>query len=162
MRVYSVAGLNGQSVDLSCVRVIMNTKPLLLWFISAATTFAADPPSNHPDQLYNATALPPIPLIEMSHFNNVVTKKPVSPLVTLGKSDFVITGPLVEGLRPLQTSEHLNVAQKFLRLPIIRLFVPGPMESPPGTGKYFAWRNSDDDEPWEVRSSRPGIVKGPY
>lgn len=98
----------------------------------------------------------------MSHFNNMVTEKPSSPLVALGKSDFVITGPLVEGLRPLRTSEHLNVAQKFLRLPIIRLFVPGPMESPPGTGKYFAWRASDNDEPWEVRCSRPDIVKGPY
>jgi hypothetical protein len=136
---------------------MMNTKLFLLCFLSAATALAADPPTQ-----YNATALPPIPLVDAARLQKLLTEKHDSPLITLGKSDFVISGPLIEGLRPLPPVKNLRLGQKILRLPIIRLFVPTVMESPPGTGKYFAWRNVDDNLPWEARSSRPGIQKGPF
>ena len=134
----------------------MNTKPLLLCLFSVSTAWAGD---SSPQ--YNATAFPPIPLYSPSGSSSFLTKKPESPLVTLGKSDFVVSGAVIEGLRPLRHTEGMSRGQKFLHLPIIRLFVPGPMPSPPGTGKYFYWRNSDNDEPWAVRASRPCIAKGP-
>lgn len=134
----------------------MNAKPLLLFLMSASTVLAGDPPAQ-----YHASAFPPIPLVSPGWRQGLLYQKPESPLVTLGKSDFVITGPLIEGLRPLRNSADLSRGQRFLRLPVIRLFVPQPMPWPPGTGKYFAWRNSDNALPWESRTSRPGIVKGP-
>jgi hypothetical protein len=134
----------------------MNAKPLLLCLFSVSTALAGDPPAQ-----YNATAFPPMPLYSRPGSGSFLTKKSESPLVTLGKSDFVVSGALIEGLRPLHNTEGMSTGQKFLHLPVIRLFVPGPMPRPPGgTGKYFAWRNSDNDEPWEVRASRPPL-KGP-
>ena len=84
-----------------------------------------------------------------------------APVITFGKSDIVLSGPLVAGLRKLPHEEGLSRAQKFLRLPVIRLFVPGPMEKPPGgTGKYFAWRNENSPLPWPVAASRPVGARG--
>lgn len=133
----------------------MNAKPFLLCFISASTVFAADPPSQ-----YNATGLQPIPYSDPSRWRTLLTEKHDSPLITLGKSDFTISSPLIEGFRPLRHSEGMTRTQRFLHLPIIRLFVPGPMEKPPGgTGRYFAWRNCD--LPWAAAASRPPIAEGP-
>lgn len=132
----------------------MNAKPFLLCFVWASTVFA-DPPAQ-----YNATSLQPIPLSDPSRLRPLLIEKRDSPLIALGKSDFTISSPLIEGFRPLRHSEDLNRFQKFLRLPIIRLAVPGPMEKPPGgTGHYFAWRNCD--LPWTAAASRPPITAGP-
>ena len=133
----------------------MNTTPFLLCLISASTVFAADPPVQ-----YNATRLQPIPFSSPARWGSLLTEKHDSPLITLGKSDFTISGPLIEGFRRMPRSEDLSRGQKFLRLPIVRLFVPGPMEKPPGTGRYFAWRNCD--LPWTAAASRPPIVAGPH
>ena len=133
----------------------MNAKPFLLCFISVSAAFAADPPGQ-----YNATTLQPIPYSDPSRWRTLLIEKRDSPLIVLGKSDFTISSPLIEGLRPLRHAEGLSRGQRFLRLPVIRWFVPGPMEKPPGgTGHYFAWRNCD--LPWTEAASRPGIVKGP-
>lgn len=140
------------------MRTFMKTKLLLPLFVSAATAFAADPPSQNNHQ-YHAAGIQPVPLNARMQF--VLTAKPASPVIALGNSGFVFSGPLVEGLRPLPNSQNLNAFQRFLRLPIIRLAVPGPMESPPGTGKYFAWRNTDNTDPWIVTATRPQITKGP-
>lgn len=133
----------------------MNAKPFLLCFIAASTVFAAAAPPRQ----YNATSLQSIPFNDWSRLHSLLTEKRDSPLITLGKTDFTISSPLIEGFRPLRHSEDLSRGQRFLRLPIIRLFVPGPMEKPPGTGRYFAWRNCD--LPWIEAASRPGIIKGP-
>jgi hypothetical protein len=133
----------------------MNAKPFLLYFISLSAAFAGDPPAH-----YNATSLQPIPFSDPARLRPLLTQKLDSPLITLGKSDFVLNSPLIEGFRPMRHSEDLSRGQRFLRLPIIRLFVPGPMEKPPGgTGHYFAWRNCD--MPWTAAASRPDIMKGP-
>src|SRR5258705_10758308 len=48
--------------------------------------------------------------------------------ITLGKSDFVMSGALVETFRtqPRYSSDR-TLAQKILSLPIINMFVPEPM-----------------------------------
>jgi hypothetical protein len=78
-------------------------------------------------------------------------------VIALGRSDFVFSGPLVYGFRRLPHEEHLSRTRRFLRLPIIRLFVPGPMPVPEEGGKYFAWRSDECSLPWREAASRPDI-----
>jgi len=134
----------------------MKTKVFLLCFVSALTAFAEDPPSQ-----FHVTMSKALPLTEAERQKNFLEAKRTAPVITLGKSDFVLSGPLVEGFRKLPPQEGLTRAQKFLRLPVIRLFVPGPMPNPPGgTGKYFAWRSSECSLSWPEAASRPPITKG--
>jgi hypothetical protein len=134
----------------------MKTKVFLLCFVSALTAFAADPPS-----LFTATMSKSMPLTEAERQKNFLEARRDHPVIALGKSDFVLSGPLVAGLRKLPPRENLTRTQRFLRLPVIRLFVPGPMENPPGgTGKYFAWRTSECSLPWTEAASRPPLARG--
>ena len=74
--------------------------------------------------------------------------------LTLGKSDFVMSGALVETFRAQpQSSGDRTRVQKFLSLPIVNMFVPGPMPKAGRGGKYFAW--GDREESWSVVSARP-------
>jgi hypothetical protein len=134
----------------------MNAKLFLLCFVSAATAFAADPPTQ-----FNSTVLPPLPTYFSSRWGGPLTKKRDLPIIQLGRSDFVFSGPLVQGFRRLPHVDGLSRGQRFLRLPLIRLFVPQPMESPPEGGKYFAWRNNECSLPWSMAASRSPIQKGP-
>jgi hypothetical protein len=135
----------------------MNAKLFLLCFASAATALAADPSTNN----FSST-LAPIPITETMRLQNLLTPKLDIPIIALGRSDFVLSGPLVYGFRRLPPAENLSRGQRFLRLPVIRLFVPKPMPWPNEGGKYFAWRNTDNSLPWDLASSRPRIQKGPY
>ncbi len=137
----------------------MNAKLILLCLLSASTALAADSPS-----LFDSTTtsmMKPIPLNGYSPWRSLLTQRHEPPHFMLGKSDFALNSPLIDGWRPLPHVEGLSRTQRFLRLPVIRLFVPGPMERPSGAGKYFKWRDDDSDIPWSVASSRAGIMKGP-
>ena len=71
----------------------------------------------------------------------------------LGKSDCVISGPLVDTFRlkpPTQTDRSLG--RKILDLPIISMFVPAPWPKTTREGKYFAW--GERDQPWSVTAER--------
>jgi hypothetical protein len=82
--------------------------------------------------------------------------------ISLGHSGFNLKGPLVYGFRRLPPEENLTRAQRFLRLPLIRLFVPGPMPNPPASGgRYFAWKRDQSDFAWTTVASRPGTIRGP-
>lgn len=122
---------------------------------------AADPPAR-----FNSTAgfdspvLPGFSLYDASTWkSDLINPKPAVPVIILGR-DFVLNSPIIEGLRRLPPAENLTRAQRFLRLPVIRLFVPKPMPKPPGgTGRYFAWHNCS--LAWTDAASRPAIWKGP-
>jgi len=69
------------------------------------------------------------------------------PTVTIGRTEFQVGGPLVETLRRPRNWSDLSLGRKLLALPVINLFVPQPMPSPPGGGgKYFAW--GDASKSW--------------
>ena len=138
----------------------MKTTVFLLCFVSALTAFGADPVAQA--QL-NASVLKGIPLTEAERQKEFIEAKRDAPVIALGKSDFVISGPLVAGFRKLPPAEEPTTrVQRFLRLPVIRLFVPGPMPNPPGgTGKYFAWRSEQCAMAWPQAADRPPIEKGP-
>ena len=81
-----------------------------------------------------------------------------SPNLSLGKSDFVVKGPLVETFRPgPRPAGDQSLIEKMRRWPIVSLFVPQPMPWPSGGGKYFAW--GERDVPWSVLGDRP--IPGP-
>jgi len=138
---------------------MMNAKLFLLCFVSALPAYAADPPSQ-----LDSTLRSPIQVTESERFQALIAHAKQNPsAISIGRSDFVFSGPLVYGFRRLPHEENLTRTQKFLRLPVIRLFVPGPMERPPETGgRYFAWK-SDESRilAWTTAASRPGIIRGP-
>lgn len=136
---------------------IMNAKLFLLCFASALTAASADPPAQ-----FNSTVRTPLQITESERLQSLLAPRRDIPVIAIGRSDFVFSGPLVQGFRRLPHQDNLSRGQKFLRLPLIRLFVPGPMERPPETGgKYFAWRNDGCSVPWILAASRPTIAKGP-
>lgn len=133
----------------------MKTMVFMLCFVPAMAAFAADPPAQTDFSVRSG-----IPMTSAERQQEFLTTRRDSRAVALGKSDFVMSGPLVAGLRKLPPQEGLSRSQKFLRLPIIRLFVPGPMERPSGTGRYFAWKNEGNPLPWAVAASRPAVARG--
>ena len=78
--------------------------------------------------------------------------------ISLGKSDFIVSGPLVDTFRLTpRSAEERTLGQKILGLPIVSMFVPGPMPKPTRQGKYFAW--GERDAAWTVQADRP--IPGP-
>jgi hypothetical protein len=129
----------------------MKAKLFLLCFVSALTASAADLSSQ-----FDSTVLPHMPYSDSARWDSLLTPRRDIPVITLGRSDFVFSGPLVEGFRTLPHQENVSRGQRFLRLPLIRLFVPKPMPVPTG-GKYFAWRSDECSLPWREAASRPDI-----
>lgn len=83
--------------------------------------------------------------------------EPLPPL-KLGKSDYSVSGPLIDTfrLKPRENEER-SLGRKLLDLPIINIFVPEPMPRPTRQGAYFAWGNRD--VPWAVTAERS--ISGP-
>ena len=84
---------------------------------------------------------------------SVITEGFDSSKLRLGKGDWVISGPLVDGLHRRHPTGDRHIRQRILDLPIIQLLVPKPMPSPPGGGRYFLWGESS--RPWASISSGP-------
>ena len=93
-----------------------------------------------------------LPEWRVPKWEELLEPKPVR--LTLGQSDFVMSGALVETFRAMpRPAGERTLAQKFLRLPIVNMFVPGPMPKTVRGGKYFAW--GQREESWSVVSARP-------
>jgi hypothetical protein len=134
----------------------MKAKLFLLCFVSALTASAADPPTQ-----FNSATLSRMPSSGSAHWQSLLTQKRDMSVIAVGRTDFVFSGPLVYGFRRLPPEEHLSRTRRFFRLPIIRLFVPGPMPVPTQGGKYFAWRNDECSLPWPAAASRPEVTRMP-
>jgi hypothetical protein len=150
-------GLNGQSAEI--IVLFMKANLFLLCFASALTAYAADPPGQ-----LNSTLRTPIEVTQSERFQALIAhSKPNPSAIAIGRSDFVLSGQLVYGFRRLPHEEGLTKTQRFLRLPVIRLFVPGPMPNPPESGgRYFAWKSEESRTlAWTTAASRPGIIRGP-
>ncbi len=91
-----------------------------------------------------------------SHWDRILQEPRPIPELRLGKSGFVIGGPLIETFRGRRLPTDASRGRKFLALPVVNLFVPQRMPQPPGgTGRYFAWRNNTRS--WsEIPSPRLG------
>jgi hypothetical protein len=96
-----------------------------------------------------------------AYWERALSEKRVFPELRLGKSGFVIRSPVVEGFRRQRSAGDRSLGKRLLGFPIVRLFVPQPMASPPGGGKYFRWGESD--RPWTAiaQGSAAGDLSNP-
>jgi len=79
--------------------------------------------------------------------------------ISVGGSDYTVQGPLIETWRRPSATAADRPIDRALALPIVSLFVPQRMPTPPprGTGRYFAWGSRD--EPWSNLGDHP--IPGP-
>ena len=76
-----------------------------------------------------------------------------SPGLLLGKSDYVVRGPLVDTFRVAPRPSGGGSSWNVLKWPIVSLFVPQPFPAPARSGQYFAW--GERDKPWSILAERP-------
>ena len=133
-------------------------KAKLLLFLTVALNAGGDV-SARDEQSHFTTTTPQAQTqwnTDRKYWERVLREPKELPDVKIGKSDFVISGPLIDGLRRWRSSPDLSLGKRILRLPIVRLFVPLPMPSPPGGGRYFLWGEST--RPWTAVAE--GAVAG--
>ena len=134
----------------------MKTKLLLIGFVGLSLSVGAGESQTAPINVANS----PADLRwdnTLEHWDRVMSQRRTVPELQIGKSDFVVRGPLIEGFRYRRNTD-LSLGQKFLRLPVINMFIPQRMATPPGgTGRYFAW-HSETERPWGTVAS--GIPVG--
>lgn len=87
-----------------------------------------------------------------AHWDRILQVKSNSPPLRIGKSDLIVSGPLIEGLRRSRPGGERSLGRRILDLLIIRLAVPRPLPSTPTGGKYFCWGESD--RPWGAVSGK--------
>jgi hypothetical protein len=75
-------------------------------------------------------------------WRNLLSVRRDFPTVSIGKADFVLTGPLVQMIRRPSGWSDLSLGQKIMALPVVNLLVPQSMPAPASGGKYFAWGES--------------------
>lgn len=110
--------------------------PLALLMAAAIVTRGEETPgslSTSPSMKWNT---------DPAYWDKVLTQKAAGGL-KLGKSDFVLGGPIVDGLRRRPADPNRGFGQKFLGFPVVRWFVPLKTPGPPGGGKYFRWGESE-------------------
>jgi len=94
-----------------------------------------------------------------AHWERMLEQRRTASSFQIGKSDFIITGPLVDGVRRKRTTGERSLGKRLLGLPVVRLFVPRPMPSPPGGGRYLLW--GERDQSWASFSRPPAPVGNP-
>jgi hypothetical protein len=88
-----------------------------------------------------------------AHWERMLEQHKASSAHKNGKSDFTLSGPLVDGVRRSSSTGERSLGKRLLGLPIVRLFVPLPMPSPPGGGGYILW--GERDQSWSSFSRAP-------
>ena len=128
---------------------VMNSKMIfpVLFGLAIASASAQAPASNYDSSRYGLG--PGQWNTSRSYWDRILSEKEFVPEMRLGRSDFVVSGPLIQGLRRQRISSDASLGRKILALPVVNWFVPQRMPSPPGgTGGYFAWNESRN--PWSV------------
>ena len=121
------------------------TSILFLWAAMILAATAADPvaaTSAHSPAAQWA--------LESRMWENLLTGQSTSPTsLRLGRSDFTLSGPLVQSFRPRPRFDDRCLGQKILDFPVVNMFVPQPMPVPPGGigPSYLAW-GSERHVPW--------------
>jgi len=87
------------------------------------------------------------------YWERMLEQHKASSAIQIGKSEFTLSGPLVDGVRRKRTPGERSLGKRLLGLPVVRLFVPLPMPSPPGGGRYLLW--GERDQSWASFSRAP-------
>lgn len=90
---------------------------------------------------------------------NPIYRKSETGSLRIGKRRVPVSSPIIEGLIPRKSPPGSSLGKRLLNLPVVRLFVPQPIEEPPVSGQYFYWRDSSS-KPWaSISSGMPaGVV----
>jgi hypothetical protein len=124
----------------------MKSRSVVLLSLLASACFAlADETKRESDVSVNLNG-PSQWNTDPAYWDKLIADESKASALRIGKSDFNIGGPLIEGLRRRRSVPDRSLGRKILGLPIVRLFVPQPMPYPPGGGKYFRWGESS--RPW--------------
>lgn len=125
----------------------MHTKTLVIVFTGCALALRAQEP---PASLGASTEVKP------TTTTNPRWEVPVEqrlPPLKLGKTDYIVSGPLVDTFRlKPRVQQERSLGRKILDLPIINMFVPEPWPKTTRQGKYFAW--GERDQPWATTVER--------
>lgn len=111
------------------------------------------------DSTFDVSEHTPRWTLERSYWDRLLAEQQSGAPVRIGRTDFNLSGPVIDSLRPRRRApdEQATPARKFLNLPVVRLFVPQRLPSPPESGgRYFAWGESA--LPWTatVSGGAPG------
>lgn len=128
----------------------MKAKPVV--FFAALMMVVTTAPAGEEPSRYGVVGTPRAQTqwnTDPKYWEHVLREPKHMPDLKLGKSGYTVNGPLADGLRRRRSSPDLSLGKRILRLPVIRLFVPGMPDMPPaGGGKYFLWGESD--RPWSA------------
>jgi hypothetical protein len=76
----------------------------------------------------------------------------------MGRSDLLLEGPLVSGMRRQRVAHDATLAQRIGALPVVSLFIPQPLPRPSRTGRYLAWGERDVAWSTIAEGTPPGPV----
>ena len=124
----------------------MKARLLLFAWLVAATPFALARDARSPFDTSSSPNAQAASNAKQERWEQILIPRRESAGLRLGKSDMVLGGPAIDGIRRHRPSADESLGRRFLGLPIVRLFVPSPSPTPPGGGRYFAWGESD--RPW--------------
>jgi hypothetical protein len=127
------------------------TRPGLLIVVSLLVSALCVPAQSDSVELKSST--PSNWNTNPAHWERMLEQHKASSALQIGKSDFTLSGPLVDGVRRRRTTGERSLGKRLLGLPIVRLFVPLPMPSPPGGGRYILW--GERDQSWASFSRAP-------
>jgi hypothetical protein len=135
---------------------------LLAAMVAGLAVARAEEKAETTDQFKSAAELAPWPSKnDLRYWERVLREKPEPSGLQIGKSDYVASGPIIDALRRRKSSPGDSLGRRILRAPIVRLFVPQPMPSPPGGGKYLRWGESDHSWTTVATGRAPGHISNP-
>ena len=138
----------------------MNVKLLLPTVLLACAVIARAEDSSSKSDVATSANTPPEPNSISSHWDQVLVEKSDDPGVRIGKENWRIKGPVVEGLRRQRTADDRSFGQRLKGLPIVRLFIPKPMATPSDDRKYLRWGKSTEPWPAIVENAARGRSSG--
>ncbi len=138
----------------------MNVKLLLPAVLLACAVIAQAEDSSSQSGVATSATTPTEANSITGHWDQVLVEKSDDQGVRIGKKDWRIKGPVVEGLRRQRLPDERSFGQKLLGLPIVRLFVPKPMPTPSDDPKYLRWGKSKEPWPAIVENAARGRSSG--
>jgi len=119
-----------------------------MFFAITLPILADDPPAETPLSASSSPAAIMLANPDRVNLQDILSQKPKPSALRLANSDFVISGPIIENLRPHRDSAGRVPLWKRIALLPVRLLTPIPMSMPPSErGRYFKWKG-DSANPW--------------
>ena len=133
----------------------MSTKFLLIPLFLWPLVFAHGEGGEELQQASPASISQAVRNTSPAYWDRVIAEQSRMSKLKIGRSDFTVGGPLIEGLHRRPAVQNRSLGRRILGLPVVRLFVPRLVSNPSSGGKYFRWGQSD--RPWTSISENRGV-----